>query len=191
MSVKNKRQRVSQASRTEAGRAERAGSCIRRPGCQGASTWGAGAGEARLSGVWAPRPAPLVTGVARAGSWAGGGALTMTEAGTERWGPSVERGCWLLSCKGPPIPGQMDPPRCQGLPSESATPTQSHGGTVDKRVRVSLPPSVFHLSAYPSFHPQSTIPSISYTLTEILSLVCEITKYAPSSLSVGLPVCPT
>lgn len=21
----------------------------------------------------------------------------MTEAGTERWGPSVERGCWLLS----------------------------------------------------------------------------------------------
>lgn len=86
--------------------------------------------------------------MARAGSWAGGGALTMTEAGTERWGPSVERGCWLLSCKGPPTQGQMAP-RGHGLPSESATPTPSHGeqltrgaGQADPRTFVCPPSSV-------------------------------------------------
>lgn len=99
---RTKRGAISQVSKTErqAGQPEQAGMGLCE-GCAGqrlqGSTWGPGAGVAWLSGACGQWPAPVVAGVAGAGSWAGGGALTMTEAGTERWGPSVERGCRLLS----------------------------------------------------------------------------------------------
>lgn len=51
----------------------------------------------------------------------------MTEAGTERWGPSVERGCWLLSCNGQPTVGQRPPPQTRGLHTPTPSPRRCSG----------------------------------------------------------------
>lgn len=52
----------------------------------------------------------------------------MTEAGTERWGPSAERDCWLLSCKGPPAQGQKALPEAVGSRLSLPPPLGLMGG---------------------------------------------------------------
>lgn len=115
----------------------------------------------------------------------------MTEAGTERWGPSVGRGCWLLSCKGPPTQGQNAPREAVGSHLSSPPPLNLMGDCrheAQGRPTPEPPSTALCVPpACPSFHPPMSYihtPSLRYAPLSVSS-----PNMLPVSLSIPPLVC--